>query len=53
MFRTVPVHPQQQSFYKLYVVFGIRGYVWLLCCYAAAAGDGMIQSETCKAYIEK
>ena len=34
MFRTVLVHLQEQTFYKLYVVFGICGYVWLLCCYA-------------------
>ena len=34
MFRTVSVHLQEQSFYKLYVVFGIGGYVWLLCDYS-------------------
>ena len=32
MFRTVSVRLQEQSFYKLYVVFGMCGYVWLLCC---------------------
>ena len=33
MFRIVSVHLQEQTFYKLYVVFGMCGYVWLLCCY--------------------
>jgi hypothetical protein len=33
MFRTVSVHLQEQSFYKLNVLFGMCGYVWLLCCY--------------------
>ena len=32
MFRAVSVHLQEQFFYKLNVVFGICGYVWLLCC---------------------
>ena len=60
MFRTVSVHLQEQSFYKLYVIFGICGYVWLLRCYSnttarrkkIAPEDGLIQSETCRAYIE-
>ena len=26
MFRTVSVHLQEQSFYKLYVIFGMCGY---------------------------
>ena len=30
MFRTVLVHLQEQTFYKLYVVFGISRNVWLL-----------------------
>ena len=34
MFRTVLVHLQEQSFYKLYVVFGICGYDWLLHGYS-------------------
>ena len=34
-FRTVSVHLQERSFFhKLYVIFGIFGYVWLLCCYS-------------------
>ena len=33
MFRTVSVHLQEQSFYKLNFVFRMCGYVWLLCCY--------------------
>ena len=32
MFRTVSVHLQEQSFHKLNIVFGMCGYVWLLCC---------------------
>ena len=64
MFRTVSVHLQEQSFYKLNVVFGMCGYVWLLCCYSntyqirhsaykkTAPEDELIQSETCGAYIE-
>jgi hypothetical protein len=33
MFRTVLVHLQEQTSYKLYVIFGIIRYVWLLCYY--------------------
>ena len=50
------------------VYAGICWYVWLLCCYSNTTGiyqirhtaykkiapeDGLIQSETCRAYIEK
>ena len=34
MFRAVSVHLQEQSFCKLYIVFGMCRYVWLLCCYS-------------------
>ena len=71
MFRTVSVHLQEQSFYKLYVVFGICRYHTFGCSVATTARririyqirhtaykkiapeDGLIQSETCRAYIEK
>ena len=33
MFRTILVHHQEQL-YKLYIAFGIRQYVWLLCGYS-------------------
>ena len=33
MFRTILVHHQEQL-YKLYIAFGIRRYVWLLCGYS-------------------
>ena len=65
MFRTVLVHLQEQL-YKLYIAFGICRYVWLLCgcsqtyatriyqmrctVYKVAPDDGLIQSETCKAF---
>ena len=32
MFRAVSVHLQELPFYKLYVIFGMLEYVWLLCC---------------------
>ena len=77
MFRTVSVHLQDQSFYKLYVAFGICPVYADTsgCCVAVATQqpdvlyrhipnttyslkniapeDGLIQSETCRAYIEK
>ena len=53
------------TFYKMYIVFGIFGYVWLLwgyshigiywhipmrcTAYKVAPDDGLIQSETCRA----
>jgi hypothetical protein len=75
MFRTVLVHLQEQTFYKLYVTFGICRYHTSGCCVAIATqqpdvsaytgiyqmsctaykscpDDGLIQSETCRAYIE-
>ena len=37
MFRTVSVHLQEQSFYKLYVVFGVCRYHTSCCCVAVTA----------------
>ena len=51
MFPTVSVHLQEPSFYKLYVVFGICGYDIQLI--KVAPDDGLIQSETRRACIEK
>ena len=75
MFRTVSVHMQEQSFYKLmsYLVYAdtsgccvpiatqqpdVSAYtgIYQMRCTAykkIAPEDGLIQSETCRAYIEK
>ena len=48
MFRTVSVHPQEQSFIccMSYLVYADTAYKKI------APEDGLIQSETCRAYIE-
>ena len=52
MFGTVSVHLQEQSFCKLYIAFGI--YQIRHTTYKKfAPEDGLIQSETRRAYIEK
>ena len=57
MFRTVSVHLQEQSFYKLYVVFGICAHTYtkydIRLIEKIAPEDGLKQSETCRAYIDK
>ena len=34
------------NFYKLYVVFGVCGYVWLLCCYNHTTARRMVRAYT-------
>ena len=51
MFRTVSDHLQEQSFYKLFVVSAYTKYDKQLI--KIAPEDGLIQSETCRAYIKK
>ena len=46
MFRTVSFHLQEQCFYKLYVVFGMCGYVWLLCGYSNTTARRMVPAYT-------
>ena len=46
MFRTVSVRLQEQSFYKLNVMFGMCGYVWLLCCYSNTTARLMVLAYT-------
>ena len=52
MFRTVSVHLQEQSFYELNVVSAHTKYDIQLIKKKTAPEDGLIQSETCRAYIE-
>ena len=51
MFRTVLVHLQERTFYKLYVVSAYTKYDIQLIK-KVAPDDGLIQSETCRAYNE-
>ena len=44
MFRTILVHHQEQL-YKLYIAFGIFGYVWLLCGYRKDFLIATLQSD--------
>ena len=46
MFLTVLVHLQEQPFYKLYVVFGICGYVWRMSCYCHTTARRVVPAYT-------
>ena len=45
MFRTILVHHQEQL-YELYIAFGIRRYVWMLCGYSYKIARCMVPAYT-------